>query len=83
MGRDGHGIEAVQNRLMGLEVEVVAFTESQAEVASAMARAARRLGISLADRACMALAIEREIPVLTADRVWALVDLGVEVRLIR
>jgi PIN domain nuclease of toxin-antitoxin system len=31
----------------------------------------------------MALGVERSIPVLTADRVWAMVDLGVEVRLIR
>lgn len=43
----------------------------------------RRLGLSLADRACLALALRLGVPVVTADRVWAEADVGVEVRLIR
>jgi PIN domain nuclease of toxin-antitoxin system len=43
----------------------------------------RDKGISLADRACLALGRISGLPVLTADRVWAEVDVGVEVRLIR
>ena len=40
-------------------------------------------GLSLADRACLALARRLEIPVLTADRDWADLNLGVTVQLIR
>lgn len=43
----------------------------------------RVLGLSLADRACLALARRLALPVLTADRMWAQADVGVDVRLIR
>lgn len=45
--------------------------------------ATRRLGLSLGDRACLALAEREGLPVLTADRAWATLDIGVEIRLIR
>lgn len=41
------------------------------------------LGLSLADRACLALAGRLQIPVLTADRHWAGLALGITVQLIR
>lgn len=40
-------------------------------------------GLSLGDRACIATAKHLGLPVITADKVWARLDLGVEVRLIR
>jgi len=43
----------------------------------------RALGLSLADRACLALAKRLAIPVLTADRTWTQANLEVAVRLIR
>ena len=43
----------------------------------------RELGLSLADRACLALATRLGVPVLTADRTWAEADVDVEVALIR
>ncbi|MFN3669775.1 MAG: type II toxin-antitoxin system VapC family toxin [Brevundimonas sp.] len=41
------------------------------------------LGLSLGDRACLALAQREGLPVLTGDRTWATLDLGVDVILIR
>jgi len=38
---------------------------------------------SLGDRVCLALARRRGLPVLTTDKPWADLDLGIEVRLIR
>lgn len=43
----------------------------------------RAAGLSLADRACLALAASLDLPALTADRVWADLGLGVRVELIR
>jgi ribonuclease VapC len=40
-------------------------------------------GLSLADRACLALADRLGVPALTADRKWAEADVEAEVRLIR
>lgn len=43
----------------------------------------RQCGLSLADRASLALALRLDIPVLTADRAWQHVSLRVPIRLIR
>ena len=40
-------------------------------------------GLSLGDRACLALAIERKAKVYTADRCWKNLSLGIEVEVIR
>ena len=42
-----------------------------------------RRDISSADHCCIALGRHLHLPVLTGDRIWATLDLGVEVRLIR
>jgi PIN domain nuclease of toxin-antitoxin system len=43
----------------------------------------RHAGLSLGDRACLALGEGLGYPVITADRVWASLDLGIEVVVIR
>ena len=43
----------------------------------------RPLGLSLGDRACIALAEELAAPALTADRSWLRLDVDVEIRVIR
>lgn len=83
MGRDGTALSRVQERLQALDLEVVPFTDEHAVIAASCALIGRSLGISLGDCACIATADRRGIPVLTADRAWAVIDLGVEVRLIR
>jgi PIN domain nuclease of toxin-antitoxin system len=40
-------------------------------------------GLSLGDRACLALARVRSLPAVTADRSWSGVDVGVQIQLIR
>lgn len=44
---------------------------------------ASAFGLSLGDRACLSLAVLRGLPVLTADRVWARLTVGIEVHCIR
>lgn len=43
----------------------------------------RDQGLSLGDRACLALAAREQLPVLTADRAWAAIDAEVAVNVIR
>ena len=43
----------------------------------------RSAGLSLADRACLALASRLGVPAVTADRAWTTLDVGVEIVCIR
>ena len=66
-----------------LNLNVSVFTEQQAQRAGQLRALTRKAGLSLGDRACLALAEELGCPVVTADRAWAELDLGVPVVLIR
>lgn len=67
----------------GLPCEIVPFDEEQAFLAAALRGATKSFGLSLGDRACLALGIQRDVPVVTADRVWGAVGAGVKVISIR
>ncbi len=81
--RDGHEAEAVLNKLLTTPIEIVPFSAQQAGVAALLLPLGKPLGLSLADRACMALAMTKNVPVLTADAVWQELDLPIEIKLIR
>jgi ribonuclease VapC len=66
-----------------LGVTLIPFTPEYAEVAAALRPETRRAGLSLADRACLALALALGATAVTADRAWGKVDVGVDVKLIR
>ena len=76
-----------------LRLVVEPFNEGRARAAGLLVDKTRPLRLSLADRACLALARELRIPVVTADRSWRKVQIadrswrkvqiGVEVVLIR
>ncbi|MDQ2758870.1 MAG: type II toxin-antitoxin system VapC family toxin [Actinomycetota bacterium] len=59
------------------------LTEADCVEVARLRSMTRALGLSLADRACLALAKRLAVPVLTADRTWTQADLEVAVRLIR
>lgn len=81
--RDGHAPNTVLAQIAATALEIVPFGAEQAAFSAALLPATHRLGLSLGDRACLALAGSRGIPVQTADRAWTKLDVGVEVRLIR
>ena len=79
-GRDDGDAVAV---LDALPLTVLPLDAAQARRAGLLRRQTRKLGLSLGDRACLALAVELGLPVVTADRAWAELDLGIEVAVVR
>jgi ribonuclease VapC len=79
-GVDARGL---RTDVEALGLELVPFTADDAEYAAELWPRTRRLGLSLGDRACLALAYRLGLPALTADRSWLRVKLDVEVRPIR
>jgi PIN domain nuclease of toxin-antitoxin system len=63
--------------------EAVAFTSQHARLAGNMVAQTRSLGLSLGDRACLALGIALKAPVYTADKSWKNLKLGVRIHIIR
>lgn len=63
--------------------EVIALDEETAYEAGLLRGHTRHAGLSLGDRACLALARRLGAPVLTADRSWQQLDVGVRIVLIR
>lgn len=63
--------------------EIVPFSSEHARVAGNLIKQTRHLGLSLADRACLALGLELKAPIYTADRSWKNLKLGVRIHVIR
>lgn len=66
-----------------LGVGFAAFTTRQADIAAGLVAVTRTAGLSLADRACLALALDVGGRPVTADRAWGRIDVGMAVTLIR
>ena len=79
----GLSAEEVQDVLGSLPLDVRPLTAAQAYAIGHLRPATRTLGLSLGDRACLALAAELSVPALTADQAWTDLDIGVDVELIR
>jgi PIN domain nuclease of toxin-antitoxin system len=61
----------------------IPFTAEQAKATGSMAAKTRAWGLSLGDRACLALGLALQAPVYTADRSWKNLKLGVQIHVIR
>ena len=79
-GRDSRQLRGL---FEGLGVTVEPFRAGTAERAASLHPVTRDLGLSLGDRACLALGLEKGLTVYTADRAWSTADLGVVVQPIR
>jgi len=74
---------AAEAALRDTMLPVRAFNLADAMRAGRLRAETRGRGLSLADRACLAQAAGAGLPVLTADRAWAGLEIGVEVEVIR
>ncbi len=63
--------------------EATAFTAEHAMTAGNLIVKTRALGLSLGDRACLALGLALSAPVYTADKSWKSLKLGLRIHVIR
>jgi ribonuclease VapC len=63
--------------------DAVSFDEEQARIAGGLVKVTRPLDLSLGDRACLALAIQRQATVYTTDRAWKSLPIGIQIEVIR
>ena len=79
----GFDVADFARKLASLPILYADFTFAHAAAVGRLRDATRHLGLSFSDRACLALAIDRNCPVLTGDRAWAKLNIGVKVELLR
>jgi ribonuclease VapC len=79
----GATLDDIKGIVSPFDLVVEVFDGARALAAGVLAAKTKRRNISFGDRACLALAIELDLPVLTGDRTWRDLDIGAEVRLFR
>jgi len=79
----GVSAQNAENAVRRLGVECVDFSAAHARIAGELRPLTKSAGLSLGDRACVALGIEREAEILTTDRAWATIVVPVTISLIR
>ncbi len=79
-GATFHEAETIVDSLLHNRIP---FSDSQSKIAAEMITETKKYGLSLGDRACLSLAIAEKSPVLTADKIWSKLKLGVKIILIK
>ena len=83
LARDGRALDEVLERLDQMGIAWIDFDRELAAGAAALLLPTAPWGLSLGDRACLALARLRNLPAVTADRAWAQLDLGIGIEVVR
>jgi ribonuclease VapC len=76
-------VQPVLDFIGGWPIEIVAFDEAFAAMSARLYPETKSHGLSFADRACLALGLQRNCKVLTSERRMALPTLSIKVKLIR
>ncbi len=63
--------------------EATPFNDEHARIAGSLVAQTRALGLSLGDRACLALGLALKAPVYTADKSWKNLKIGLKIHVIR
>ncbi len=79
----GQSLAQARTTLDRIGFDVVPFDQEQAFETARLRPLTRSLGLSLSDRACLALARLLRLPAMTTDRAWADLHLGVQITVIR
>jgi PIN domain nuclease of toxin-antitoxin system len=79
----GHPPEDAWSDANLLETTPEPFTADQAKIAGSLIAQTEKYGLSLGDRACLALAIALKAPVYTTEQLWRDLKVGVPIHVIR
>ncbi len=81
----GGGTEVAKTNefIQRLGLRVIPFDERDVMATARLRQGTRAAGLSLGDRACLALAERHGVPAVTSDRQWRKVELDVEIRFVR
>jgi ribonuclease VapC len=79
----GSSAEEISNGIAEFNLDVRPFDDVQAEKAGLLRLETRRFGLSLGDRACLALAAALERTAVTTDRTWAELNVGIAIEVVR
>lgn len=63
--------------------EIIDFDEEQSKISGDLVKETNAFGLSLGDRACLALGIKLKAPIYTADRAWKGLKISVPIHVIR
>ena len=83
LAQAGLPADHISAAIESLQLAIVSFDKDQAEFAGMLRPKTRHAGLSLGDRACLALGLMRKAIVLTCDSAWSNLDLGVAVEQLR
>jgi PIN domain nuclease of toxin-antitoxin system len=83
LAEHGASLNLIRAGLSRYGLQIAAFDEELAERTGALRAKTKAFGLSLGDRACLALAERLALPVLTADRAWQDLNLSIDVQLLR
>lgn len=83
LAESGRPAAAIRGLLGAVELGVFDFDRGLAYQTGLLRPLTRQAGLSLGDRACVALARHLALPVLTTDRAWQGLQLGVTIQVIR
>lgn len=75
--------EVIHETLDSLSIIVYDFDRAIAYKAGLLRLSTKQWGLSLGDRACLALAQHLKLPAVTADKVWGNLSLSIDIRIIR
>lgn len=75
--------EIIGQIILNLNLEVILFNQHQAFKAGMLRPATKSIGLSFGDRACLALGLILNQPVITTDRLWSYLNIGIEIRVVR
>jgi PIN domain nuclease of toxin-antitoxin system len=79
----GLGAALAESIFATLPIQLVVFDAPQAKEAGLMRDRTRHLGLSIGDRACLALAKYKGADAITADSAWTKLEIGISISSIR